>query len=294
MENGAQLPETLAVYGNSQAEAIALVLRSLPVISKRCKVVYVADEGAAAGSLDSALSTCSQVWEQQVSKPLDGRVKLPKKVKRLRFPTLELHLLWPFNCINPFNKADPVLFPFGRFPYGDSFMVSCVRNGIAAELVLQYYLPAQWPSTWPNLDRLFQSETTRLSSVDTRNDVKIGSFILKYFRKKRLFWAVNVPSNVLLAEVIYRLLHASLGTEHLCERKEIEEALFYFGPRDLLGGVSVPVHPLVAKHFNLEWYRTDDRYGCPADQAFTFEEYFTEMLRDAASFEAAGTGRKEA
>jgi len=277
--------KTIAVYGDSQAEAVSLVLSGLPAVSAEFEIAYFS--GSAANSVAPQLQEGSIVCEQQPGESSLVRAKAPQNIRRVRFPRLAFNLLWPFNCINPFNKPEPPLYPFGRFPYGDSFIVSCINRGVSADTILDYYSAAEWPPTWPNLDKLFQVESARLSAQDGRNNVKIGSFALKYFRKRRLFWAANGPANKLLAELVYRLLHAMLGAEQPIGRAQIEDVLFHFGPRDLLGAMSVPVHPLVARHFGLEWYAAGDLYAYFGERELTYEQYFSEMIEQALAFKSA-------
>ena len=158
-----------------------------------------------------------------------------------------------------------------------------MRRNLPAETILQYYSVREWPPTWPNLDKLFQSESIRLSALDAASDVKMGSYVLKYFRKKRLFWAAKNPSNQLFGEMVFRVLHAVFGADQPAEREDIAKVLFEMGPRDLLASMSVPIHPLVARHFHLEWYSADDSYAY-FDREFTYEQYFSEMIEHAQAF----------
>jgi hypothetical protein len=268
---------TILVYGNSQAEAVALVFKSLPAISSEFRVCYVPEESAGADLPADYLRRCAILCAQQPATRLPVVGKLPKKVMRIHFPVLEFYLLWPFNCVNPFDVAE-ARYPFGHFPYGDSFIVNCIRRDLTAEAIGQYYSPVEWPATWPNLDKLFQLESARLSALDACHDVKIGSFILKYFRRKQLFCAPKNPSNTLLAELVYRLLHVCFGSDQPAERSDIEDLLSSFGPGELLGALCVPIHPLVAKHFSLEWYRANDRYAY-FGRELTHDQYFSEMIK---------------
>jgi len=278
--------KTIAVYGDSQAEAVSLVLARLQAVSAEFETFYRPGSGGAE-SAATRFPVGSIVCEQQPGDPSPVRGSAPQNIRRVRFPRLAFNLLWPFNCINPFNKPEPPLYPFGRFPYGDSFIVSCINRGVSADTILQYYSAAGWPPTWPNLDKSFQIESARLSAQDGRSEVKIGSFVLKYFRKKRLFWAANSPANKLLAELVYRLLHAMLGAEQSTQRAEIEDVLFHFGPRDLLGSMSVPIHPLVARHFGLDWYAADALYAYFGERELTYEQYYSEMIEHALAFKSA-------
>jgi hypothetical protein len=284
---------SVLVYGDAQAEAIALVLQSLPAVAERNRIVYVRDDGTSDVAAETA-EACDRFFEQRSSKPFNPGLTIPKKAKRVRFPVLELHLLWPFCCPNPFNVPEPPEFPVGRFPCADTFIINCAEQGMPAPLIRRRYVPEEWPAVWPSLDRSFQMESARLSAQDAQSDVKIGSFILKYFRKARLFWAVNVPANRLLAEVIYRLIDAGFDETERCAREDIEAAVAGFSPRELLGGVSNPVHPLVAEHFALEWYDRDEALACPGDRELTFDQYTAELIDDIIRTRGRAAGKTPA
>ena len=274
----------LVVCGDSQAEAVALVLQSVDFIKAAYDVRYVPAAPSNSGG-QTILQAAAIVCEQTSANQAALRKDISPNQRRLRFPALEFNLLWPLTCANPFDRAEPPKYPFGRFPYGDSFILNCIRRNMPAKKIMESYSVGAWPPTWPNLNKLFQTESARLSSQDTRNDVKIGAFVLKYFRRKRLFWAAKNPSNLLFAELVFRLLHACFGAEQPVDRIDLEKLLAGLGTRDLLATISVPIHPLVAQHFDLEWYDADAAYPY-FDGEYTYVQYFSEMIDHSVAVRA--------
>lgn len=273
----------ISVCGDAQAEALALVLQSLPALRDEFEIVYAA---ACVRQRVPGRLACAFSYEQYGAASPNSS-KPPKSCRKIVFPPMRLNLLWPMGAPNPYNLPEPPDFPLGRYPFGDQFIMSCIKRGVPADDIMRHYRAPQWSGSWPNLDRLFQDESAALSALDAKCDVKIGSFVLKHFRKKRLFWAANAPTNALLAELVFRTLHASFGPGMETDRAAIGGALANFGGRDVLGGAAAPVHPLVAQHFRLEWYNPSERYACFGGSPRTFDEYFREMIEHATARHAA-------
>lgn len=273
------LKPLIAICGNNQAEAVALVLKVLPGVCDRFDVQFLGSH-AEAELRTGTLSRCAVFFEQDSVgyRRLGG---LSKSCRRVRFPLLEFNLLWPFNCINPYNRPESPRFPFGRFPNGNSFIIGCIERGLSTEEILALDLSGEWHASWPNLNALFMSESARLSLQDSRCTVALGSYILKHFRKQRLFTAVQNPTNVLLSALILRLLHAALGSDCNISSSDVDMTLKNFGTRDLFGALSVPIHPKVAEHFDLVWYSPHDTYNIFDVQALTYERYVQQMVESA-------------
>jgi hypothetical protein len=102
--------------------------------------------------------------------------------------------------------------------------------------------------------------------------------VLKQFRKQRLFWAVNAPSNALLAELTYRVLHACFGQKMPADRTDVHAVLASIGTQEIFARAALPVHPLVAAHFGLEWYDPQERYLSPAGEQRTFDSYYGGLI----------------
>jgi len=273
---------TLYVTGNVQSAAIAQVLRHLPPVAERFDVAYhdgVSDlpKQAPKGS----------IWFEQIAAEGDASPTAPAGLaKRIAFPTLTLGMLWPFNSINPYNEPEPPEFPYGRFPYGDSFMQACIAAGAHPATIVQLYFGTAWSPSWPDLDALFKKESARLTALDARFRLGIGSYILKHFRRQRLFLTVQSPSDLLLAELTTRLLATAFPGDSAMAAANAPGVISSLGPRDCLGVLAIPVHHLVARHFELTWLTPRTRYNYFDRELLTDREYCNRFLE--AATEAAG------
>lgn len=265
-------PVKIVLQGDGQAEALGLVLDRIASQHGSFTVNYVSGT-ADSKTLQDALRDAA-VHALQTEGSEAASVKRQRNVRTITFPRLQFSLLWPLTAVNPFDAK--------RFPYGDSFLISAAKQGVDADEIARIYLSGAWSGNWPSLDKLFQTESVRLSSLDSKNDVKIGSYILKHFKRERLFWTANNPSNRLLAELAYRMLHLVLGQADVPSREEITRIVFHMGIVDLLGSYAVPVHPFVARHFNLEW-RMADEGAVVFGERMSYEEYVRALIASAAS-----------
>jgi hypothetical protein len=242
----------LRVVGGTQAEAVAHVIARIPAVADHYDIKHDRVEGGETNALVAGGKTVT-------------------------FPALRLELLWPMTCTNANNRPEPG-FPHGRFPYGDKFVSACLARGVPPRQIVELATSGTWGTNWPNLDEVFREESRRLTTGDATCDVKIGAHVLKRFRSQRLFWTVDHPTDALLAEVTKRLL-AAAGL--VTDPQVVDQA---FTPSDtdgVLGIYAVPIHPHVASHFALAWYRPDQTYQA-YDRSYTYAEYFEDLIASAA------------
>lgn len=265
--------ELIVVKGDAQARGIAMLFERLQAMTSAYDIVFV--DSMNIGPSKSDLRRCAFLLEQFAGESLVR--KLPRHCKRITFPKLRMNLLWPLAAPNPYNEPEPGN-PLGPYPIGNSFIISGIEHGVPSGDIMRVLLAGAWSSTWPNLDALFKAETAALLAADAKCDIKVGSFVLKYFRRRRLFWSPNAPSNELLAELAYRISHACFGRETLADRAAIQDAFVGSrAARDMMSHIAVPVHPAVAAHFKLEWYEPGERYPSNVSDR-SLAEYYEGMI----------------
>lgn len=246
------MSKPLRIVGGTQAQAVASVIARIPAVATRYDVTHEHEEGGETNALIAGGKTVT-------------------------FPALRLELLWPMTCANENNRPEPG-FPHGRFPYGDKFVSACQARDVPPKQILDLATNGTWGPNWPDLDEAFREESRRLTTGDATCDVKIGAHVLKRFRSQRLFWTVDHPTDALLSEVTKRLLTAAglIAGPHV-----VDDAFSPSESEGILGIYAVPIHPHVASHFALAWYRPDQTYQA-FDRSYTFREYFEALIGSAA------------
>ncbi|HUZ50380.1 MAG TPA: WcbI family polysaccharide biosynthesis putative acetyltransferase [Candidatus Dormibacteraeota bacterium] len=266
---------SIVVFGDALAGAIAIVLDRIAGISGKYGVVHLGAENVAAST--RALAECALFLHQEPYEAGQLLTAIPAGCERIAFPSLELRYLWPFTCVNPFNRPEPPRYPNGRFPYGDSFIISCLQQHVNPDKIVEYYLSVEWDVSWPDLQSLHQTELERLDWLEARTDVKMVPYIQEYASQRRLFWGAAGPTNALLCELIIRLLDRMFASKVLITRRVLTELLYSFGDRDLFGQIAVPIHPRVAEYFSLQWYNPTAGHQ-HFDEILGYREYFERMI----------------
>lgn len=263
--------------GDAQAEALSIIVNATPGLRSHAVATFL----RAAADAESAANERSEraIFCQQEEAAVQFAATAPERT--LRFPKLDCFFLWPFQCVNPFNAPEPPRFPNGRFPDGNSYVVASIRNAVPAERIIERLADPKWDPAWPDPWALYRSETARLLAKDARLDVRLGAYLLKYFRKKRLFVGPQSPANTLLVELLVRLLDVAFGGRLPVAHAEIESTVAGFGARDILGACAVPIHPAVAARFSLLWYRADESYTFYDEERVTHDEYYRRMIEAA-------------
>ena len=269
--------KSIVVYGGILAATITSMLSRIGGISGKYRVVHVSAD-VSNGATPTDLASCA-IFFRQDPYVCAFEDSLPSECLRLAFPTLDARHLWPFHCANPYNRPEPPRFPAGRFPYGNSFIVSCLKQGIDPAIIVDRYISAPWGPSWPDLEACERSENARLEAMDARVDIPMLSYIRENIHHRRLFWAPASPTNALLSELIVRMLDRAFAPAKLVSRKVLEELMHLQGAWDLFGAISVPIHPHVAQRFGLQWYDTSEPFRY-FDEFIGYREYYDRMVSE--------------
>ena len=248
---------TLIVSGNCQGRFLARVLEANPEIADRYRVVYF--RAFRKGDTDTIaredLESCAVLLEQVAHQApeLPDKDALPIGCRVLRFPILFLNSLWPQAIDDPRNEETKTkVHSAGLWPYGDRYVLKLLDQGLTPEQLIEPYL--QWNLAEKiDLDRFHQINWAKAKELDQRSEIHLGRYVNKNFRKQRLFVTRNHPSLYMLAAMRNKVFQA-LDLTPPYNDADIEPAS---------GGMYnsfVPVHPSVAKHFELEWWSPDDVY----------------------------------
>lgn len=272
---------TVVIYGNCQADATTNVFNKHPGFAERYRAVYYPGYDHPTlkpGEIpDEDLAGATVLLEQRDQLGFTGRERLPRDIRTVKFPAIDFNLYWPLTSTNPY--ANPPAGGSGEiFPYGDRVILNCVKKGMKADEILDYYLTG-WSSYYVDLHRLAALETARIGLRDSQSDLKFGSLVLGRFRDEQLFWTVNHPTAPLLAEMITRLLAAAFPSERWTEEAHMEKFITdCFSWRGPLGKVGVPIHPEVAAYLGLSWYDPNATYMLESGRLVSYEDYFTELI----------------
>ncbi len=274
---------TIIIYGNCQAEAIAVIFGLNQAIAENYVVHYVPSyenvrfEGMTISRDDVAV--CDLLCEQHDPVLFPQRDALPQSCVTVRFPSVDFNALWPFNATNPYNPVEPS-FPFGRFPYSDRIVLSQIETGKSAAEILDYYL-TQWDKYKIDLDRLLKIEKARIFARDAKCDVAIGEHLFNVYAIERPLWTINHPSQSMLKELVRRIIAvASVQIPGMMDVDigETVDKNFVLSSRGPLGVVSVPIHPMVAEYFTLSWYDPNERFYLFDGTDYSYEAYFQELI----------------
>jgi hypothetical protein len=199
---------------------------------------------------------------------------VPSTALKIAVPVPQFHALWPFHTNDPRMISERALNRFGRppdYPYGDSFVVELMRDGVPPEEIITRYLSLD-VATRVDLDSLLSWSLSFMQRNDSGASFKVTDFIVDQFRSRRLFSTVNHASNQLLfylANQILRSLDCATLPKCLLDRLQP------------LVRLEMPIHPSIGRHFGVAWLDEGTRHFVDDLRYLTFREY----IRDYVYFE---------
>ncbi len=272
----------LIVYGNCQAGAVALILKTVPYVAERWDVVQH-DIWASGDVLASNLAdfeTADILLQQDIwtwrNHPM--RDKIPEGIAVVRFPFCYIAALWPFDAWLIGNddamlKAREKHQAVSKDPFPFAF-----HDGLLAKLRTIIPDPEERFERYRSLDlppipdfqipdfrRYAEFEEARLAKDDRQLGFNIGKFMTNNFRGTRLFHACVHPTAGLLEEL----------TAEIMGRIGLDPHKNQFRPlADYMSGIQVPLHPKVIEQIGLTWANDSTLYSQPDGEKLTFDEYY--------------------
>lgn len=192
---------------------------------------------------------------------------VPTRIQKIAFPLPHLHAYWPFHGPDPRN-ANPVR-PVNRhgeqpsYPYGDSFVLNLIKQGLPPEEVISQYLSLD-VATVVDLDKIMAWTIAQAERNDRTTEVRVADFIGVNCHSQSLFQSINHANNRLLLYMSNQVLKL-LGCAPVPE-SVLDRTLELVEPQS-------PVHPSIARHFGTQWAGPHTRYSVGARQNVTFDEY---------------------
>ena len=170
----------------------------------------------------------------------------------------EIAAFWPFLNADPRSVPEPGLHKPARYRFGDRIAAALTHYNMPDDILYLVY-EGMAEKEMPDLDAMLATDITNWRRLDGRCDVTLADHLERRIRVERLFAAPNIPGGDLIRALAERLLDMPV-INALAPRADVLaelDALMrgYVGHREEL-----PVHPLVARHFQLAWWSPSVTY----------------------------------
>lgn len=275
---------TVLLYGNCQTPFVAHMLSALDDLNADYRFVVALnhtqpDEPTAPAVAEQHLDDVALVVWQHEDDPLNPAAlalqpRLPRDCPVIRFPSFFMLSQWPFECPEPRGNAEPG-FPWKRYPHGDTVGLQIAQAGLSGPLAVAAYLDLS-QREMPNLQERLQRDAERMNHYDAHCDVKLADWVLGNFRKQQLFWTYCHVSEACIHELALRIAAAArpiIGGTPARARQCFNAMLGYGG----IGGLQVPIHPVVADTLGLEFWDPAQTYLW-YEQHWTFYDYIQRYI----------------
>jgi organic radical activating enzyme len=194
--------------------------------------------------------------------------RLPKNCRSVSLPALNFVGFWPFLANDKRNEKSEQ-YPFGKYFYGDGFVLDRLREGMSKEQIVAEYMTTDLNQV-VDLDKLLEREIAKVRKAEAQTDVKVADFIERNFRRLRLFNTVNHPRDVLSMFLFFEVLS-------VLQLPIPSQPEFYNGLPKYFAEQESPIHPFIARHFGLEFINADTRYNHLGER-LTFLEYIENYI----------------
>ena len=226
-------------------------------------------------------------WQPATHLTEAERDLIPGDAVTVNIPTLHFNSLWPFLAVDPRNK--PVEgFPWGRYPmpWTDRIGIEAVRSLGTIEERLEFY--RNYDLSKVDLDHFHNTQLVNQIMREQNSEIKVGAFVASTFQDKQLYHVHHHPSATLITYILAQLYtHPKFLSIYRGNVGEmVARAKDWFEHHDPFIDEQIPIHPHVARHFNLKWWRERMEYSFHGKK-LTHEQWIAEYMKEDILTEAA-------
>ncbi len=263
------MPRQLVFVGNCQVEHLGLLFRRVisPTTGDRASCVPSYRD---ATSEDLQRIAEADIVVQQVHNWLPAIGEISTKARIVFVPHATGAFLWPYG--GEAHPCDSKLAAGELSPYpnelGDAFLNRLIRQNVAPEEALRAYLAADVAK---RAERLFELHLEQQRERDRLSGFKLAPLLEQEFRRRQLFVSPNHPTIALFAELVRHVFETLSLTGTQIEAVIAQSAK--------MKPSEAPIHPMVARHFDLAYVGPGRRYRYMREGSFTFDEYVLRYMR---------------
>jgi hypothetical protein len=204
------------------------------------------------------------------------RAALPRHCEVRTFPTNSMRAFWPFLGRDDRLVPEPPLYGAGRYPDTDAVAASLANPAMTDDALFDLYMEMTEAAPL-DLDALYAADLARWEAEDSGRDVCLAAFMNDRVRDRCLFAAPHERATPVVTEIARQLLAAPI-LRQICDLDTALEGLHRLTLGWRAEGRALPIHPRVARHFNLAWWSPDATYKLGSN-AFTFREAVIRTMR---------------
>ena len=275
------MKETVAVYGDCQAQALFDVFRRSPGASDHFDFIlqFAGDQYRDWRQWSDSLASVSCMLIQDIPQSKTHPTfhdAFSAKRRIIGFPPLSFPSLWPFSTAfgGEDRQADRIKVARGGLGLHTDALLGALRPIKTHDRRLTAYLRLNH-SSLPDAERLIarrnplrfhELDAHRLRRMDEQYQTNVGRYILHNFRERRILHILRHPTVVLISVLARELLQKIAGA-----------TLTFAQENDCMDSYQVPIHPVVADELGVRWVRAGQLYRV-ADERLTIEEYILRYM----------------
>jgi hypothetical protein len=273
------------IYANCQAAATAALLPRIEKLAQQVCIKYLfmhslEEPGQGWDTYPASyMDNVACVWEQMSEGFPKAREelhrRLPKGVRRIRFPAFTAGMIWPFSGPDPRPSKGTL------YLYGDSVAarlgMQISGKRVSDDEIFSRYMEMS-RKRMPDLDRLLELERLNWQKRDANSDISIESYVLNNYQTQQLFYERGRITQYPLVHMTLKLLQETMSTDISSKANILAEAAQLLRYHRGVDNISQPVHPFVADKLKLEWYNPDATYRWFMHD-WTFREWVVRCVR---------------
>lgn len=263
--------------GNRQCEYITSVFRTLASQHSELSVFYVSDDGDLPHrSIDAIQSADVLVLQERDAVRNFDVDEFNKNASRYSIPEISIDFLWPFGGQPHVLNLPSQQLPHGPFPatLGDAYLNRRIQTHFSPELLSEYV--SLQVDCLIDLDVYKASVLERQGRIDQASGTDWASTIHDNLRQRPILRNPLQPTPWVLSEIFSQLL-ARMNLEISFADSDISRAC--------ATAPELPVHPSIARYFDLSWASDGQRYQLRDGDRVSFIEYTRRYLSYAEGAE---------
>ena len=259
----------MVFIGNCQLQCLSQLYQRFSERKSEEQIAYLPSYEDLTDDRTATIAEADVIIEQRLDlAPRADLGGIVSNAERHFVPLLAGGFLWPFAAQAHPRNENPWFMPNGPFggEMSDSYLNRLIAKGTPPTEAVEQYLALD-VNRVRNLDRLFELIMDRQRSRDAACGYHLADLIEERFRDEPVFRTPYHPNLRLTlsyaTQFFERMGMTGTAIKHLHERIRVTPF-----PK-----VQLPIHPAVARHFDLKYADAQTRYRFHYEGRLTFAEY---------------------
>jgi hypothetical protein len=277
----------IILTGTWQSKPLFQIISSIPEFFRNFQVIHFIDD-----SFSKVLEDITQENRSEIACVIEQTNPYYPSFDRtvangewlwITYPQMQMKSLWPLWYGDLRQPHFEAVYYGSRYHFQDFIAAEIAaelefeKNLLEDDSIFSLYLERS-TAFLKSCNLSVESDHNSMIKMDLRSDIMLSDYIINNFQRKILFNRTDSPSGHMYEYLAKNIIY-SLGSRLMLNTSKcIDEITYLLTGYEGLSDMQAPIHPYVAKNFELKWINDNTKYR-NNNYEWSFKQYILNYIR---------------